>query len=159
MLAGGTIALAVIALPSLGAAAPPTAPAAAARGGAAAATSPDQAALEWVAANRRTYGLSPAQLRNLEVTRSYRSTHNGAAHVRIGQRIDGAEVEGSGLTFLFDRTGSLVSVQGTLASGHPSGQAKLGPSEALARSAQLSGRSLGVPPRELARRGDKHVFV
>ena len=120
--------------------------------------SPERAALDYVAAHRKDYGLTVAQLADLEVVRSYASTRSGARHVRLGQRIDGIEVEGSGLVFLLDRAGTIVSVQGSLATGQPTALGKLDAVDALARAAELSGKKLGKAPRELGRRGDKLTF-
>ena len=157
-LAGGAVALGLTALSVLGAAATPAAPPAAKTQVASAQVSPERAALDYVAAHRKDYGLTVAQLADLEVVRSYASTHSGARHVRLGQRIDGIEVEGSGLVFLLDRAGTIVSVQGSLATGQPTALGKLDAVDALARAAELSGKKLGKAPRALGRRGDKLTF-
>jgi hypothetical protein len=105
--------------------------------------SPERIALDFVAAHRAEYGLSAAQLGQLEVVRSYASAASGARHVVVGQRVDGMRVEGSGLMFLLDRRGAIVSVQGTLATGRPAGARQLDARGALARAVGASGKTLG----------------
>ena len=157
-LAGGGVALALTFLSVIGAAAAPAAGPPAKARAAAASVAPDRIALDYVAAHRKEYGLTHAQLSDLEVVRSYTSARSGARHVRLGQRIDGVEVEGSGLVFLLDRRGTIVSVQGSLATGYATGPGKLNATGALARAAELSGEDLGRAPRALVSRGDKLAF-
>jgi hypothetical protein len=157
ILAGGAVALALTAVSVLGAAAAPAAsPLTKAKSSPT--FSAERIALDYVGAHRADYGLTRAQLADVEVVRSYASARSGAHHVRLGQRIDGIEVEGAGLVFLLDRKGNVVSVQGSLATGYTPALGKLGATGALARAAELSGERLGRAPKALLSRGDKLAF-
>lgn len=76
--------------------------------------SPRTLALDYVRENAALYGLDAAGLKGLEVTKSYRTAHNGVQHVFVGQRASGALVYGGQLSVAVDKQGRIVAATGSL---------------------------------------------
>lgn len=115
-------------------------------------------ALAFVSANRRLFGLTPAQVDQLVVVDSYDTSHNGAQHVTLGQRIGGHRVAFSGLTFALDRDGRIASAGGPLARGPATGTRRLTALQAVQAAGAAAG--LELPDQLPARsdRGDQRRF-
>ncbi|MFI5808257.1 M36 family metallopeptidase [Streptomyces sp. NPDC051561] len=87
------------------------------------AASPRTVALDYVRENAELYGLTAADLGGLEVTKSYRTVHNGVEHVFVGQRAGGALVYGGRLAVAVDRQGRIITATGSLVPGVQTGGA------------------------------------
>jgi hypothetical protein len=99
-------------------------------------------ALRFVTENSKLFGLSADQVSELVVTTSYKTEHNGSHHVTLGQDIDGHRVAFTGLTFLIDAAGRIVSVGGPLSRSAASGSAKLDSIDAIGLAGAAAGLSL-----------------
>lgn len=100
-------------------------------------------ALGWVAAHRALFGLSAADLAGVVVEDVLATPTVGTTHVVLSQRDAGRVVDGSNLTFVFDRAGHLGAVTGRLvASARATGADRLGAAGAVRaalRAADVSG--------------------
>ncbi|HXV56892.1 MAG TPA: M36 family metallopeptidase [Gaiellaceae bacterium] len=96
-------------------------------------------ALRHVAENAAELGVTGADVGDLVATSTYRSAHSGVAHVNLNQRYRGLEVFGGHVTVNVDRRGEVVFAAGSLVRGlgaSPSGDAELGPTEAVEAAAE-----------------------
>ena len=108
----------------------------------ASAAEPEEIALAFVETNRKRFDLNPAQLRQLVVQSSYATAHNGANIVTLGQEIGSHRVAFSGLTFLIDQEGRLVSAGGPLERGAATGRKTLDAKQALDAAGAAAGIKL-----------------
>ena len=95
-------------------------------------------AFDHVASRRAALGLTKADLSTLVVTDAYRSSHNGVAHVYLGQAHNGIRVAGPAMTVNVDRSGRVIHAPSRLMAGvaaAASGQDRIGPAGALAQAA------------------------
>ena len=84
---------------------------------AATASSAEDAAFAHVRANAAALGVTGADVRELGVTSSYTSRHNGVTHVNVAQRYDGLEVFGGYATVNLAANGSVLFAGGSLVNG------------------------------------------
>ncbi|MFF0739953.1 M36 family metallopeptidase [Streptomyces sp. NPDC004111] len=104
------------------------------------AASPRTVALNHVRENAALYGLNAADLAGLEVTKSYRTAHNGVEHVFVGQRVGGALVHGGQLSVAVDKQGRIVLATGSLVPGlRAAGSTEVNRAGALGRAAASVG--------------------
>lgn len=99
-------------------------------------------ALSFVETYRKRFDLTPRQVDQLVVRASYTTDHNGAHHVTLGQEISGHRVAFTGLTFVIDREGRIVSVGGPLARGAATGRGHLNALEAIGAAGAAAGFDL-----------------
>lgn len=78
---------------------------------------PEDLAVAFLQQAAADYGVSAADVADLEVRSSYRSRHNGVTHVNVFQRYEGKEVFGATATINVAADGSIVHVGDTLVAG------------------------------------------
>jgi hypothetical protein len=85
---------------------------------------PVEIALRYVEANPDALGVTDADVDDLAVASSYRSSHNGVTHVNVNQRFDGLEVFGAYATVNVADEGEVLFVgqPGDRAEGGRSGR-------------------------------------
>jgi Zn-dependent metalloprotease len=115
-------------------------------------------ALAFVEENQDLFGLTSGQVEQLVVKSSYGTAQNGAQHVTLSQEIDGHQVEFTGLTFLIDREGRIISVGGPLARGLASGDAKLDAMDAIQAAGAAAGLDLPDSLPAESGEGDEEQF-
>ena len=96
-------------------------------------------ALDHVTTNAADLGVTRADVANLVVTSSYRSTASGVTHVNLNQRFRGLEVFGGHVTVNVGRDGKVVFAAGSLVDGLTSGASgdeDLGPTQAVEAAAE-----------------------
>ena len=96
-------------------------------------------ALDHVTTNAADLGVTRADVANLAVTSSYRSSASGVTHVNLNQRFRGLEVFGGHVTVNVGRDGKVVFAAGSLADGLTSGASgdeDLGPTQAVEAAAE-----------------------
>ena len=96
-------------------------------------------ALDHVTTNAADLGVTRADVANLVVTTSYRSTASGVTHVNLNQRFRGLEVFGGHVTVNVGRDGKVVFAAGSLVDGLTSGASgdeDLGPTQAVEAAAE-----------------------
>ena len=77
---------------------------------------PVNVALGYVDANAGTLGVTRADVADLVVTSSYRSSHNGVTHVNLNQRFQGLEVFGAHATVNVASSGKVIFAAGAFVS-------------------------------------------
>ncbi len=96
-------------------------------------------ALDHVTTNAADLGVTRADVANLAVTSSYRSSASGVTHVNLNQRFRGLEVFGGHVTVNVGRDGKVVFAAGSLVDGLTSGASgdeDLGPTQAVEAAAE-----------------------
>ena len=96
-------------------------------------------ALDHVTTNAADLGVTRADVANLAVTSSYRSSASGVTHVNLNQRFRGLEVFGGHVTVNVGRDGKVVFAAGSLADGLTSGASgdeDVGPTQAVEAAAE-----------------------
>jgi protocatechuate 3,4-dioxygenase beta subunit len=78
---------------------------------------PVEIALGYLEANPGALGVTAADVDDLAVASSYRSSHNGVTHVNVNQRFDGLEVFGAYATVNVTDEGEVLFVGDSLVSG------------------------------------------
>jgi hypothetical protein len=78
---------------------------------------PVEIALGYLEANPGALGVTAADVDDLAVASSYRSSHNGVTHVNVNQRFDGLEVFGAYATVNVADEGEVLFVGDSLVSG------------------------------------------
>ena len=81
------------------------------------AADPVEIALGYLEANPGALGVTAADVDDLAVASSYRSSHNGVTHVNVNQRFDGLEVFGAYATVNVADEGEVLFVGDSLVSG------------------------------------------
>ncbi|MEO1087783.1 MAG: metalloprotease, partial [Acidobacteriota bacterium] len=71
---------------------------------------PQQIALDYLAENHASFGLTAADVSDYIVTDAYRSTHNGVTHVYLVQRHAGIEVYAGMVNINVARDGSIINL-------------------------------------------------
>ena len=117
---------------------------------------PVDAAFRYVDANAAEFGVTRADVADLVVTSSYRSSHSGVTHVNLNQRFEGLEVFGGHATVNVAADGSIVFAAGSFVSdlrAASADDAELGAVEAV--EAAAAGLDLADPAglRVLSRSG------
>jgi hypothetical protein len=95
-------------------------------------------ALTYLDKNAGDHGVTPADVADLAVTSSYRSSHNGVTHVNLNQRFEDREVFGGNVTVNVTRNGGVLFAAGSLVpelAAAPSGSADLKPTDAVEAAA------------------------
>lgn len=100
--------------------------------------SPDSIALDFVTEHLDLFGLDESQAADIVVAKAYSIVHNGASQVTLAQVIDGHRVAFTGLTFLIDGAGRVVSAGGPLARGSLNGTAQLNAREAISTAGEAA---------------------
>ncbi len=77
-------------------------------------TDAEISAKQFLKRNSDLYLLQSDEVDGLNVTRRYRTDHNGVTHLTLGQRVNGVEVFQCEYAFHFDRNGSLITAGGEL---------------------------------------------
>lgn len=122
---------------------------------------PGRIVLDYLAAHQEEFGLTDAGVRSLVVTREVTTPHDGAAHLVVGQRVEGSRVHDAAITALVDQSGRLVLVGGRLAETATRGVVRLTAGDALARAAELAaGTALpgAALPGAATKAAGKHSF-
>jgi extracellular elastinolytic metalloproteinase len=78
---------------------------------------PVDVALSYVDANAAELGVTRADVADLVVTSSYKSSHNGVTHVNLNQRFQGLEVFGGHSTVSVAANGKIVFAAGSFVRG------------------------------------------
>ena len=100
---------------------------------------PEQISFDFIGEHRTRFHLTEAQVGQLAVTSSHTSSDSGAHYVTLGQEIDGYGVVNTGLVFVIDGEGRIVSVGGPLARGDAAGQVVLSAFDAVQRAGEEAG--------------------
>jgi hypothetical protein len=77
----------------------------------------EDVAREHVSSNARQFGLSAADVADMSVQSSYKTSGTGVTHVNLGQRRDGYDVFDSSVTVNIDRNGRVILAAGSLVKG------------------------------------------
>jgi extracellular elastinolytic metalloproteinase len=109
--------------------------------------SPLEAALAYLDKSAGTFGVGSADVEDMFVTSSYRSTHTGVTHVNLNQRFQELEVFGGHVTVNVARNGGIVFAGGSpVELNSASGTARISATDAVRAAA--AGLSLD-PPTDL----------
>ena len=109
---------------------------------------PVDIALTYLRAQRADFGLTEADLKDVTVTSSYTSAHNGVTHVYLRQRYEGIDVYAAEANVNVLRDGSIVSA-GSSFFGDLAGAVKTGPPARSAADAALAAaRSAGLEVKD-----------
>ena len=106
--------------------------------------SPLEVALAYLDKSAGTLGVGSADVEDMIVTSSYRSTHTGVTHVNLNQRLQELEVFGGHVTVNVTREGGVLFAGGSpVELGSASGTARLSATDAVRAAA--AGLSLAQP--------------
>lgn len=120
---------------------------------------PARVVLDYLAEHREEFGLTEDGVRSLVITRDVRTQNDGAAHLVVGQQVDGAKVHEATVTALVDRSGRLVLVGGRFADTSRRGEVRLTAGEAIGRSAEAAGAGTRRAPTASATTAKgKHTY-
>ncbi len=109
---------------------------------------PADIALTYLRAQRADFGLTEADLKDVTITSSYTSAHNGVTHVYLRQRYEGIDVYAAEANVNVLRDGSIVSA-GSSFFGDLAGAVKTGPPARSAADAALAAaRSAGLEVKD-----------
>ena len=109
---------------------------------------PVDIALTYLRAQRADFGLTEADLKDVTITSSYTSAHNGVTHVYLRQRYEGIDVYAAEANVNVLRDGSIVSA-GSSFFGDLAGAVKTGPPARSAADAALAAaRSAGLDVKD-----------
>jgi extracellular elastinolytic metalloproteinase len=94
--------------------------------------------------HRQDFGLTEADLKNVSVTSSYTSAHNGVTHVYLRQQHQGLDVYGAEANVNVARDGSVLSAGSSFLGNLAAAIRGTTPARSAAEAAQAAAQSAGL---------------
>ncbi|MBI1878637.1 MAG: M36 family metallopeptidase, partial [Chloroflexi bacterium] len=101
-------------------------------------------ALDYIRRNKRTLGLSEADLADFVVKDRYVSQHNGVTHIYLRQRLDGIEVFNADININIDRQGRVINLGNQFVSNLSASVNAATPSLAAIEAVNRASQHLGL---------------